>query len=130
MGRLTVVLPGRVLDGDLDAVVARAAPPKVVVLEVEPGLIEAVQVREVVHGVDDVERVHARSIDVRLGCVGVHGRVLDVDEVEGRGGLRCRELRCADVGDDVVAATKVNMVLEGSRDKYGAAVRTRCRRCW
>ena len=86
-------------------VVPRTSPPKVVALEVERGLGEPVQVRDVVHGVDDVERVHARGVDVRLERVRVHTRILRVDEVERGGRLRRRDLLCAGKRHGVVVAT-------------------------
>ena len=81
-GRLTVVYARGVLDGDLDAVVPRASPPKVATLEVERGLGESVFVRDVVYGVDDVEGVGTRGVEV--GCGGGSGfGVLLEDELVG-----------------------------------------------
>ena len=116
--RLTVVHAGGVLHGDLDAVVPRASPPEVAALEVERGLGEPVQVREVVHSVDDVKRVHACRVDVRLECVRVHAWVLRVDEVEGRGRLRGRELPCAVERHNVVPTVCAS---ESEKDKDSLA---------
>lgn len=58
----------RDLDGRSDAVVALPALVEVVGLEVERGLGKPVSVGAVVHAVDDVEGVHARSVQVHSGC--------------------------------------------------------------
>ena len=80
----TVIDPSRVLDGDRHAVIPSAALVEVVVLEVEPRLGEAVDVRDVVDRVHNVERVRARGVQVRL-----HRRrlvlVLREDELARRG---------------------------------------------
>lgn len=80
-----------ILDEDSDAVVADAALAEVVVLEVEGGLGETVLVRDVVDGVDDVERVGTRSVQVDCNA-GFSGGVvliyeLSVAGLRGRVGL-------------------------------------------
>ena len=67
-----VVEPMHVLDRHAHAVAVGAALAKVVILEVERGLGEAVDVRDVVHGVHNVEAVRDRRREVvRRGRVSV-----------------------------------------------------------
>ena len=77
-----------VLDGDQDTVVACPALAKVVVLEVERSLVEAVDVGDVMHRVDDVECIRARGVDVLLRR-RVRVRVLSEDKVLPSGRLLC-----------------------------------------
>ena len=63
--KVGIIDTGRVLDRDGNTVVASSAVAEVVVLEVERRLREAVAVVDVVHRVDNVERVRARRVYVR-----------------------------------------------------------------
>lgn len=101
--QLTVVQPRRILDRDRDAVVPSAALAKVVVLEVERRLREAVDVRNVVHAVDDVERVRACGVDVDLDP-RVLVRVLHKDEVQAARRLRGRVSLGALESNRIIAA--------------------------
>lgn len=98
-----VIRSGGVLDRRSDAVALFTAVVEVVLLEVERGLGEAVSVSDVVHGVDEVEVVHARSVNVR-GRRGRLGCVLGIVEDEPRGRLRGDAGGGALVGDRIVAA--------------------------
>lgn len=98
-GEVGVVGTRAVLNTHDNAVVARAALTKVVVLEIERFLGETVAVGEVVEDVDHVERIGASSIDVRSdgrtdgGVVGVVE-----DARSGLGGNAClAAFECYDV---------------------------------
>lgn len=93
--RTGVVCAGRVLDGYRDAVVAQATLVKVVILEVERLLREAVSVGDVVDRVHDVERVDTCDVGV-LGRRRGLGEVRQILEHEAavrlRGDVRRRVL--------------------------------------
>ncbi len=63
-GKVGVVGSTSILHAHQNTVVPRTAFPKVVGLEVERALRPAVLVEDVMYGVDQVERVHASSIDI------------------------------------------------------------------
>lgn len=88
-----------VLHRHQDTIVRRASLAKVVCLEVVRGLSETVKVEDIVVGVDDVERVDARSVHVVRGGRGT-ARAVSVVETRGDCGLR-RLVR-----NDVVATKK------------------------
>ena len=101
-GEVRVVDARRRLDGDGDTIIAPTTVAEVVVLEVERGLREAVAVVDVVHGVDNVECVRARRVDVRARRGGrreVDGVV--EDEIGAR--LGCYRALAAPESDRVVA---------------------------
>lgn len=119
---LTIIKPSSVLHGYGDPVVARATLAEVVVLEVKARLGETVDVRYVVHGVHEVERVRARSVDIHFRGRRLR-RVLCKEEFEpgGRlgGRVRLRALECDDV---VAAAPRDQYVSEEGRQKGAYAV--------
>lgn len=100
-----VVGASGILDGDRHTVVGASTLSIVVVLEAVPlvnlcsqielktvnvlerSLREAITVRNIVHGVDDVERVGVRDIDVRGGCRLLFQVVGEVED-----GVGCRLL--------------------------------------
>ena len=109
---LTVIRTVRVLHRDRHAVIPLAPFVEVVVLEVEPGLREAVQVRDVVDRVDDVERVDTRCVDV---CRGRRsgGEVDRVVEDEAGAGLR---------GHGALATPERDRVVASGRGRGGRAI--------
>lgn len=98
-----IVDTGRVLHAHRDPIVAESTLSKVVRLEVERGLGEAVSVRNVVDRVHDEECVRDCRVDVRRGGRS-HGRILGVDEVESSGGLGRSD---AGFSSDDVVSTKL-----------------------
>lgn len=130
-GEVGVVRPCRVLDGYGNAVIAYASLAVVVGLEVEGGLSEAVAekrvspirgrvkesslpVRQIMNGIDDVERIGARSVYIYLRCWGSSG-VLCKDEVESSRRLRRHSCLRALERDGVVSSSRTGQ--SGERSK-------------
>ena len=71
-----VVGISRVLDTYTHCVVPESPVAKVIILEVSCRFVESVKIRNVMHSISDVERVHNGSIRVDVGS-GVKGGILD-----------------------------------------------------
>ena len=96
----------RVLHAHRDAIVASSTLSKVIRLEIERGLCEAISVRIVVDRVHVVECVRNCRVGVRHGGRGL-GNIIVVDEVKNRRGLGRKS--GAFSREDVVAATVAGM---------------------
>ena len=92
----------RVLHAYHDGIVAESTLSKVILLEVEGDLREAIYVRKVVHRVHDVEYIRNCRADVRRDGRSL-GSILGVDEVKSSRGLG--RSSGAFSREDVVAAT-------------------------
>lgn len=109
-GEVSIVSSGGILDGDQDVVSTLATLGSVVGLEVVRGFGEAIAVGQVMDRVDEVEGIHARSIEIGSDS-GRQGVIVSVVEDEaccalssgtGDGGL----VRCNIVSTDVVVLVK------------------------
>ena len=103
-GKVGVVGSGRILNGDENTVILGATLVKVVKLEVERFLGEAVTICEVVHHIENKEGVRAGRIEVRW-VRGVEVVVVFVVKFQNGGGL-CSGLLALESNDIVAAAVR------------------------